>query len=77
MKERVALTLGACAVAAGIGVWAITWYVDGQQIMVVHNHSPRQLMYLVANLADFKALPQGCAGQLLLRSAQVWQRPPG
>lgn len=53
----------------------VTWYVDGQQIMVVRNHIPHQLMYLIANLADSKAVPGGCNGQLLIQSVQVWQKP--
>ena len=55
----------------------VTWYIDGQQILVVRNHSPQQPMYFVADLADFKQVPQGCNGQLLIKSVQIWQRPAG
>jgi hypothetical protein len=55
----------------------VTWYVDGQQIMVVRHQIPHQLMYLILNLADFQAVPGGCNGQLLIRSVQVWQKPAG
>jgi beta-glucanase (GH16 family) len=53
----------------------ITWYVDGQQIMAVHNYVPHQKMYLVADLADFDAVPHGCKGQLAIQSVEVWQNP--
>jgi beta-glucanase (GH16 family) len=53
----------------------VTWYVDGQQVMTATSHIPHQLMYIIANLADFKTGAGACNGQLLVRSVKVWQQP--
>jgi beta-glucanase (GH16 family) len=52
----------------------LSWYIDGRPVLSVHRHVPHQLMYFVADLADYWLPRSGaCAGQLLIRSVRVWQ----
>jgi len=50
----------------------IIWYVDSVPLMVITSNIPHQLMYLVADLADYTKTG-GCSGELLIKSIDVWQ----
>jgi beta-glucanase (GH16 family) len=52
----------------------LTWYIDGRPVLSVHRHIPHQLMYFVADLADYWLPRTGaCHGQLLIKSVRAWQ----
>jgi beta-glucanase (GH16 family)/GT2 family glycosyltransferase len=64
----------------------LVWFVDGRAVLSTRQHVPHQLMYLIADLADYRPphAGGGCEGTLLIRSVRVWQRlgatsagPPG
>lgn len=54
----------------------LVWFIDGRTVMSVRHRVPDQVMYFVADLAEYK--PPGtvgpCTGTLLIRSVRVWQR---
>lgn len=52
----------------------LIWYFDGVPVMTITADVPHQMMYLLADLANFDA-NGGCTGQLLVRSIDVWQSP--
>jgi len=53
----------------------LVWFVDGRAVLIIGQHIPHQDMYLIANLADYAMnRTAGCAGRLLVRSVEVWQR---
>jgi beta-glucanase (GH16 family) len=55
----------------------LIWYFDNAPIMTVTAAVPHQMMYLIADLANYSAASQvgSCNGQLLIRSIDVWQNP--
>ena len=60
---------------------SLTWYVDGNAVLAVTANVPNQPMYLLADLALTNVvaaleLPGGCSASLVIRSVQVWQKPP-
>jgi beta-glucanase (GH16 family) len=54
----------------------LVWFVDGHAILSTQQHVPRQPMYFIANLADYRSAQtgRGCDGTLLIRSVSIWQR---
>lgn len=52
----------------------LTWLVDGVQTLTANKHIPHQIMYFIADLADYSmSEPGSCNGQLEIRSVRVWQ----
>lgn len=51
----------------------LTWYIDGRAVLSTSLHIPHQMMYFIADLADYSIHPAGCNGQLLIRSVKIWQ----
>jgi beta-glucanase (GH16 family) len=73
--QDAALTKGWHAFSVLWSYQKVVWFVDGRPIMVVRQAIPHQLMYLIANLADYALTKSGgCHGRLLIKSVQVWQR---
>jgi beta-glucanase (GH16 family) len=53
----------------------LTWMIDGREILSTRRAIPHQMMYFVADLADYSLQSSGsCNGQLLIRSVKVWQQ---
>jgi beta-glucanase (GH16 family) len=53
----------------------LIWYLDNVPVMTITANIPHQMMYLLADLANFDGDGLGCTGQLLIRSIDVWQNP--
>ncbi len=54
----------------------LSWYFDGQVLMVVKQKVPHQKMYFVANVANFLDPRHGtvpCSGTLAIRSVKIWR----
>ncbi len=54
----------------------MTWLLDGKPVLTVTSHVPHQLMYLIANLAEYKRVKSGpdmCRGSMLIKSVKVWR----
>jgi beta-glucanase (GH16 family) len=51
----------------------LTWFIDGRAALYTSAHIPRQKMYFIADLADYRLQPNGCDGELLIRSIRIWQ----
>jgi beta-glucanase (GH16 family) len=53
----------------------VAWFVDGRSMLVERHSVPHKLMYLIANLADYKlSRSGGCTGRMLIKSVRVWQQ---
>ncbi len=60
-----------------LAVWtrsSLTWFIDGKGKLSTRNDIPHQLMYLLANVANYNLQSTGsCNGAMLIRSIKVWQ----
>lgn len=55
----------------------LIWFIDGRAILSTDEHIPHQMMYFIADLADYKLQSaDSCNGELLMRSIKVWQTGP-
>lgn len=52
----------------------ITWYLDGKEVMIVHQGIPDQPMYLIMDLAEAgpPSTSAYCNGSMKIRSVKVW-----
>lgn len=54
--------------------YRIRYYVDRKLVLTVTKDIPRQRMYFIANLAEYKPATSGyCTGQLQIRSVKIWK----
>jgi beta-glucanase (GH16 family) len=54
---------------------SLTWFIDGKDELSTQNYIPHQMMYLLANVANFNLQSaDSCNGAMLIRSIKVWQR---
>lgn len=52
----------------------LKYYVDSKLVLTVKKDVPRQRMYFIANLAEYKPAKTGyCTGQLQIRSVKIWK----
>ncbi|MGB6456612.1 MAG: glycoside hydrolase family 16 protein [Streptosporangiaceae bacterium] len=53
----------------------LTFFIDGKELLTVHQQIPHQQMYFIANLAEYvpPSTSAFCNGQLLIRSIKVWR----
>jgi beta-glucanase (GH16 family) len=56
----------------------LAWFIDGRADLYTSQHVPHQMMYFIADLADYRLhQADGCDGSLLIRSVKVWQARSG
>jgi beta-glucanase (GH16 family) len=52
----------------------LSFYVGSRRVLTVRKNVPHQLMYFIADLAEYQPVHRGnCSGQLMIRSVKVWK----
>jgi beta-glucanase (GH16 family) len=52
----------------------LAYYVDKKLVLTVHKNVPHQLMYFIADLAEYQPAKRGyCTGQLQIKSVKIWK----